>query len=265
MGVLVKVLNAILAVVLAAAVPTPPSARGGDDFHWQKSLDRGQTIEIKGVNGDVTARAAGGGSVEVVAAKHGKRSDASTVEIKVVEHADGVTICAVYPSRDDRPNECAPGSAGRMNTRDNDVAVDFEVAVPAGVHFVGRTVNGSVEAEGLGGDASGYTVNGGVRLATSGVARGETVNGGIRAALGRADWTGRLAFSTVNGSIRLELPAATSTEVKAETVNGSISTDFPLTVRGRLVRQHLTGTIGSGGRELHVETVNGSIELRQGR
>ena len=66
-----------------------------------------------------------------------------------MRHADGVTICAVYPNVDGRaPNTCEPGG-GQMNVRDNDVSVNFTVRVPAGVRFSGNTVNGKVEAHNL--------------------------------------------------------------------------------------------------------------------
>jgi len=247
--------------VTAAALSLPAAA---EDFRWHGSIARGNAIEIKGVNGGIDAVAGTGPEVEVTAVKRGgRRSDPDEVEIKVVEHARGVTICAVYPSRGSRPNECQPGEGGHMNTRDNDVQVDFEVKVPTGVRFVGRTVNGGIDAVGLPGDAEAYTVNGGVRLEATGVARGETVNGGIRASLGRADWTGELKLNTVNGGIRLELPEGTNATVRAGTVNGDISTDFPLTVKGRFNRRHLDGVIGTGGRELELETVNGNIELKK--
>jgi DUF4097 and DUF4098 domain-containing protein YvlB len=54
-----------------------------------------------------------------------------------------------------------------------------------------------------------------------------------------------------------------SAEVKAQTLNGDISSDFPITVMGRKSRRELNGTIGSGGRELSLKTVNGSIRLRR--
>ena len=50
--------------------------------------------------------------------------------------------------------------------------VDFVVKVPAGVRLVARTVNGAVEASGLTGDVDAETVNGSVKIETSGVARG---------------------------------------------------------------------------------------------
>jgi hypothetical protein len=256
----------ILCLAAAAAALAPSSTRG-EDFRWSGAVPAGKVIEIKGINGGIEAGPASGGDVEVTARKSGRRSDPSQVEIKVVEHGGGVTICAVYPTPSDsaRPNECLPGSGGHMNTRDNDVKVEFTVKVPEGVRFVGRTVNGGVTAEGLSADAEVYSVNGGVTVSSSGLARAQTVNGSITATMGRADWTGSLDLTTVNGSITVELPASTSARVEAKTVNGGIDSDFPLTVTGRFGPRRVSGTIGGGGRDLRLETVNGGIHIRQGR
>jgi DUF4097 and DUF4098 domain-containing protein YvlB len=151
-----------------------------------------------------------------------------------------------------------------MKVRDNDVNVEFRVKVPAGVRFVGRTVNGGIEASGITADAEAETVNGGVDLDATGTARAQTVNGGITARCGRADWTGALSLKTVNGGIDITLPQGASADVKASTVNGDIQTDFPLTVTGKISRRRLEGTIGGGGRTLELETVNGSIGLHKG-
>ncbi len=258
-------ITSTLGVLAVAAVLAAPPARA-EDFRWSGAVAPGKVLEIKGVNGGIEAGPASGSEVEVTARKSGRRSDPSEVEIKVVEHGGGVTICAVYPnSSDGRPNECQPGSGGRMNTRNNDVKVEFTVRVPEGVRFVGRTVNGGVEAEGLAADAEVYSVNGTVTVTSSGLARAQTVNGSITAAMGRADWSGPLELKTVNGTITVELPASTSARVEASTVNGGIDTDFPLTVTGRLGPRHVSGTIGSGGRDLTLETVNGGIHIRRGR
>jgi hypothetical protein len=238
-----------------------------DDFRWSGRIAAGRTIEIKGINGDIRAEASSGSEVEVTATKSGRRSDPKDVEIRVVEHAGGVTICAVYPNADDsRPNQCAPDEGGHMNVRDNDVSVDFKVRVPQGVRFSGRTVNGGIETGQLSGDVDAKTVNGDIRVNSAGVARAMTVNGTILATIGRADWSGSLEFKTVNGTITLDLPSDTSAEVKAKTLNGDISSDFPVNVVGRRSRRELTGMIGSGnssGRELSLKTVNGSILLRR--
>jgi DUF4097 and DUF4098 domain-containing protein YvlB len=71
-----------------------------------------------------------------------------------------------------------------------------------------------------------------------------------------------LEFATVNGGITLSLPSGASADVRASTTNGSIDSDFPISVRGRINRHHLSGTIGRGGPGLSLTTVNGNIRLR---
>jgi len=249
-------------VVAAGSLLAGPA--WAEDFHWQGVVAAGGTIEIKGVNGGIDALGSvGSGPVEVTAVKRGHRSNPAEVEIKVVEHPGGVTICAVYPSTDGTPNECVAGPGGRMKVRDNDVNVNFKVKVPAGVKFVGRNVNGGIDATGLPADAEAYTVNGGITVKAGGTIRAETVNGGVDASFGRADWTGEIQLKTVNGGIDVALPSDAGAEVRAATVNGDIETDFPITVQGKVSRRKLSGTIGSGGRQLALETVNGGIEIKK--
>jgi len=248
-----------VAAVMGAAVPA-----AAESWSWEGRVAPGQTVEIKGVNGEVTAGPAAGDRVEVTALKKARRSDPAGVQIKVVEHAGGVTICAVYPTPEGRqPNECAPGEGGRMSTENNDVNVRFTVRVPAGLRFVARTVNGEVEASGLTGDVDARTVNGGVQLSTTGRAEAETVNGSITASVGQADGTEALTFKTVNGSIDLALPQGASASLRASTMNGDIQSDFPLHGNTRVSRRNLSGTIGDGGRPLDLDTVNGSIHIRR--
>lgn len=249
------------AIAAALLVSTPAWAQ--QDFRWHGSVAQGRAIEIKGVNGDIRAEPSGSNEVEVEAVKSARRDNPADVRIDVVPHAGGVTICAVYPSRDNaKPNECVPGSGGRMNVQNNDVTVRFVVRVPAGVTLVGRTVNGEVEATRLNGDVELHTVNGSVTFSTTGAGRAETVNGSIHGDMGRADWSDTNSFSTVNGSIVLRLPDSLSTEVRASTVNGDITSDFSVTT-SRVSRRRLEGTIGGGGRTLALDSVNGSITLKR--
>lgn len=238
-------------------------ATASNEFRWKGHVAPGGTIEVKGINGDIRAEAANGDEVEVVAKKKGRHSDPETVRIAVVEHSEGVTICAIYPTDHARSNTCEPGEDGQMNVRNNDVQVDFVVRMPSGLGFTGRTVNGEIAASSLGGNVSSRTVNGSITISTSGYADAKTVNGEISARMGDTNWTGPLQFESVNGAINLDLPATISTEVQADTFNGEISTDFPITVLGSFSRKHLEGTIGGGGRQLILKTLNGSISLRK--
>jgi DUF4097 and DUF4098 domain-containing protein YvlB len=252
-------------VTLGAVALAAPAQLTAQDFEWSGRLSAGQAIEVKGINGDIEAMAASGNQVEVTAVKReGRRGYADEVTFEVLEHDDGVTICVMYPSEPGkRENECRQGGHGHMSVHDNDTEVRLTVRVPAGVDFVGRTVNGSIDTGPLGGDVRAYTVNGGIEISASGYAQANTVNGSIRARMGKADWSGDLDFQTVNGSITLDLPADLSARVEASTVNGDLHTDFPLTIQGRWGPRRLRGTIGEGGRTLHLSTVNGGISLRR--
>ena len=247
----------ILGVVATIGIPC---AVAQERFEWEGTIAAGKAIEIKGINGKIEASAASGKQVQVVATKSSRSSDGSSVQIETIEHADGVTICAVYPS--DSPNECKPGAGDRIN-RDNDVEVDFTVQVPAGVRFIGRDINGNIEVNSIDGNVEAYTVNGQVQVSTTGLVQAKTVNGSIEVSMGRSEWQDDLTFETINGDITIELPYNTSADVRAETLNGGISSDFPMTVSGGFGSRRLNGTIGNGGGDLRLTTVNGSIRLRR--
>ena len=254
----------ILPLTLAGLFAAGTAAAQSTDFQWRGELDRGEVIEVRGVKGDIEAMASDDGAVHVEAYRHGRRDDPLDVRIEVVEHDDGVTICAVYPTPrgDRRQNECRPGG-GRNNVERNDVEVDFLVRVPSGVRFHGHTVNGELEARGIEADVRASTVNGDVEVRTSGFAEASTVNGSITAILGSSRFEDDVEFETVNGSITIEMPAGLHADFEASTVNGSIDSDFPILVTGKVTRRSLRGRIGDGGPELRLSTVNGSIRLRQ--
>jgi DUF4097 and DUF4098 domain-containing protein YvlB len=265
-----EIMLAAIGGLVAIGVPTvgqlpatPDAPTQGGDFRWTGRLAAGQTLEIRGINGQVRVDAASGNEAEVLATKRGRRSDPADVEIAVVPHDGGVTICAVYPPVNGRENECLPGGGGRNNSKDNDVQVEWTVHLPNGVNLGAHTVNGDVAVRDVSGEVQASSVNGDVDVSTRGVAEASTVNGSIHASLGKADWTGTMRFTTVNGGITLEVPGDLSAEIEARTVNGSIETDFPIMVRGRFGSRTLRGTIGGGGRDLELETVNGSISLRK--
>ena len=76
---------------------------------------------------------------------------------------------------------------------------------------------------------------------------------------------GPMKFNTVNGRVRVEMPASIDADVEMETMHGSISSDYPLQLSGRFGPRHAKGTIGRGGRRIELETLNGSVELKKAR
>lgn len=240
----------VVAVASALSAATTPA----DSFHWSSRVTEGQLIEVRGINGSIRAEPASTDSVDVVARKTGQDAGPAEIQLKVVEHDGGVTICAVGPSGDCDADSGAPN---------RDVSVDFTVRVPRGVHFVARTVNGLVEAKALEADTEAHTVNGNVLVSTAGAAQVDTVNGSIVATVGKISRAS--TFSTVNGGITVALSSCIAARVHAQTVNGAIQTEFPLAVGGAFPARHADGAIGRGGPELKIATVNGSIRLKHRR
>lgn len=239
------------------------ASQSANDFSWRGRLATGQTLEIKGVNGGIEVDRAPGDEVVVTAEMRARRSDRSSVRIERVEHADGMTFCAVYPTPEgQRANRCGAGSEGRMNTNDNDVVVDFTVLVPRGVTFVGRTVNGDIDADDLASDVRANTVNGGIKISTTGYAQAQTVNGSIELVMGSSDFPSGAEFSTVNGSIDVDLPDDVNADIEATWLNGGFESDLPFTLSGGLSRRSARGVLGAGGPQMEFKTVNGSIRIR---
>lgn len=247
----------LLTLTFALAGSLASAQDTGREFHWTGKLAPESMVSIKNVNGSIQADLSPGDEVEVIAEKSGAHAD--DVKIQMVQLGDGIAFCAVYPGWfNDRCEEShSRGSHG------DGPKVRFTVRLPENLRFAGESVNSDVIAENLGRFVRASSVNGKVRVSTKAWAEVSSVNGSLEARMGRADWPGTLKAETVNGSIVIELPSDASTDVNFESVNGHLRTEFPLTVRDSLNGHSVKGQIGSGGRMLKVETVNGSVELKR--
>jgi DUF4097 and DUF4098 domain-containing protein YvlB len=70
------------------------------------------------------------------------------------------------------------------------------------------------------------------------------------------------AFSTVNGSITLQLPKSADTKLHAETINGKVSSNLAL-IGAKRSSKRIAGRLGNGASLLKAKTVNGSIQLKR--
>lgn len=259
-------LAAIAALLVACSDTAGPDGNDPgrtETFDWNGQIAPGQVVEIENLNGDIRASRAGGRVVRVVALKRGDKDHPSTVRIEVLETEDGVTVCALYPDVPGQPpNECRPGLEGQQSSWRNDVEVTFDVEVPAGSDFIGRTLAGAVEATGLDGDVTARSLAGDVDISTSGLAEATTFQGNITASFGRAVPDRDIVFSSLSGHVAVRVPANLSAEVWGATGNGSISTDFPLGITRLGVGRQMRGTLGAGGYALRLTTFEGDIALR---
>ena len=71
-------------------------AQAADRFSWTGSIDPGDVLEVKGVNGPILVERASGSQVEVTAQAEGRRSDAKNVAI---ESTQGESRCAPSTQR----------------------------------------------------------------------------------------------------------------------------------------------------------------------
>lgn len=257
------------AALLSAALAAVPCAGASAQelaLDWSERLSPGQTLEVRGITGDIRAVLAEGETATVRATKDGRESDFDDVDVRIRRDADGVAICVVYFDRADPDDPCDWHSDGRdhRGRRNLRVSVDFEVAVPAGVDLVAATVSGDVDAEGLRAYVRGSSVSGDVTISTTGVASASTVSGRLDVEMGSTAWDD-LDFSTVSGDITLYMPADLETDVSFESLSGDLRSDFDIVVerhRRRFVGQRLRGRIGEGGdRELTLHTVSGDVSL----
>ncbi len=264
-----SLLTLAIAVTLSVATASAQAATGesGNRFEWTGVVPAGAWIVVRNMNGPVSVTATASRTAQVTGLKRAQRGgDPSVVRFVSRPLANGgVLVCALWGATSDcdedgyHPHNTGDGDSGRRNN----VEVDLKVALPNGVNVRAGSVNGDIEVAGATAEVSASSVNGTVRATSSGgPVSATTVNGDVRASM-RSAGAGDLHYSTVNGSIELELPAALNADVELRTVNGGFETDFPMTLSGRVSPRHLSGRIGSGGRELRATTVNGSINLRR--
>jgi DUF4097 and DUF4098 domain-containing protein YvlB len=266
--VLITATPLIIVVEQGNTMTDKNSASLANVFSWKGLINPGQVVEIKAVRGNIRAESTSGKEVEVLATKAGPNDGTNKVNIELVQHQGGVTICALYATIDAKqPYVCSPGSVserefdnfGLVFFRNNDVRVDFTVRVPAGVRFVGRTLKGQVEAASLKSDIEVFTVNGNVRVSTDGNVMAKSMTGSIDASLAGTNWTRPVELQTVNGDIIVALSNSANTSVRGETSSGRITSDFPLKVE----KKRFNGVIGNGAGTLRLKTETGSIKLQR--
>jgi hypothetical protein len=74
---------------------------------------------------------------------------------------------------------------------------------------------------------------------------------------------GDVKVTTVHGDAQVDLPSGVDAVVDGHTVAGDITSEFPLTVSGKFASHSLTGTLGKGGRQIHITTVTGDVDVRE--
>ncbi len=239
-----------LACALLFIVPSI-GAEVTEAFDRTAALSPGGSFAVSNVNGRVQITAWDRDEVRIHAVKSARSAEAlREVEIEVVESGDSVTVSTHLPKGWNKGG-----------------SVSYEIQAPASARVKASTVNGRLEVAGVQGALDVKSVNGSVSVAdAASTTQAETVNGSLTVRYAAAPAAGESELSSVNGSVKLLLPATVTGDFTAKTVNGSIRTDFPLEIKKARFgpTSSLDGAIGSGGARYAVKTVNGSIRILNG-
>jgi DUF4097 and DUF4098 domain-containing protein YvlB len=202
--------------------------------------------------------------------------------ITVQTHSGADVIVEVEGGRGRRLPERTPDGLHRIDLpRDLSVSEDGDVinvrgpvnggplvlTVPVSTSVQLKSVGGTIRVEGVHGEVDATTTNGSIQLTNvSGTIVADTTNGTITASMDQVDASKPISFSSVNGSVRVTLPADLKANVKLRTLNGSAWSDFEMRMSGGLNMPRggtMTGTINGGGVEASFSTLNGRIEIRK--
>ena len=171
--------------------------------------------------------------------------DAARVTIEVEAKRDSVAIGPKYPK-----------------DGNTDARVDFVVEVPAGIAVELNTVNGTLTAKDIDASLALHTVDGDISASACGDVRGNTVNGRVKVEL-PARGAKRAELEAVNGQLEVRMAGDIGASVQANTVNGEIDSDFPLERSKEIVGSHARGKLGDGSAKIELSTVNGAIKIKR--
>lgn len=243
------VLPTLLAAALAAGCYAPETQHTVFRQEWPAAQI--QKIEVRGANGRIEIEAAAVDRVRLEARIRSRDGNDAKPHERIAAKLDGSTL--TIRERGSRRKIFSFARKGHQ--------VDFKLVVPARVEIDAETVNGRVTVDGISGPMKLGSVNGRIELSTPGSeVHASTVNGSIRAEFLQRFVGAKL--STVNGSIGVEVPPDASLDLDIHQVNGSFRTDLPVVVESTGGRgSH--GSLHGGEYPLEINTVNGSVRLRQ--
>jgi DUF4097 and DUF4098 domain-containing protein YvlB len=248
-----KIIRAsVLGVLMAVAFAITGAAQVTEEFHRTVPLSSAGRVSLENINGSVTITGWERNEVQIDAVKKARdqqRLDEATIEVDA--SSDSVRIKTKYPEH---------------RNNNNPATVTYELHVPRQARLDHLDlVNGSLTVSQVSGEINGELVNGKTDIRDlSGRLNISAVNGTITASFRTLDNVKEIRLKSVNGAINLGLPASPNAEVSVSTVNGGITTDYPLQVKGKFMGHHLDGTLGSGGTQIEISNVNGSVRIGPG-
>jgi DUF4097 and DUF4098 domain-containing protein YvlB len=245
-------------VLLTALLLVASAARASvtETFTHTYALNPDGAIRLDNVNGDIDITAWDKAEVSLVAEKRAKDDDElKRLEIIIEDSPAQLVIKTKY----------AKSLGWHFFGNWGNASVHYKLMVPAGARLEKiDSVNSGIEVSGVRGNVNLETVNGGIAArGLAGDARLASVNGSLRVDFESTDKVQEIKLESVNGRAEITLPKGAGASVKTSSVNGSTRVDQAIRL-SKSGRHSLSGEIGSGGGpRIEIETVNGSISIRE--
>jgi Putative adhesin len=256
----------VLAVVVVASACAHHDNYPSRNFSWTGDITPGATVRVNNVDGSIAVVASTTNKLTVDAVI--VNASPAAVQVKQAMSGNDVLFCTLFGSQS--TETCGEGkhhstsfSPFSFFSRRHPITVRYTVHVPAGVNVRLETVSGKIAAQDIEGNVKAETVNGDVVVSTTkGTINAETVNGSIIASMAQLPDSGDVHLETVNGSITSVLPEGIGGAIDLENANGAITANYPHTGSDSANnKHHLRIKLDEGARRVHLETVNGSVNL----
>lgn len=222
----------------------PPAS----EFRQSYALQRNGRVVIQNLYGDVQITAWDRDQVLVQAVK--RSSDPRRLEdaqIVVDSSYEKLFVRTQYSGSD----------------AEHPASVDYRIVVPRTANLENvKLINGGLSISGLAGPIKASSVNGSIRAdRLEGQADLSTINGQLDAAFDRLNRCNGIRLSSVNGTIRLSIPAGSAASLDATNLSGGIESPFGHPLRGS-GGNRLQAQVHRGGAPIRVKNVNGGISIR---
>lgn len=228
---------------LNATVKETPRA----EFRAIYSLSANGRVAVQNLYGDVEITAWDRDEVLVEATKHSSDPRClDDAQVVVDSSSEMVSIHTQYTGAD----------------AEHPASVEYRIHVPRRVNLQQvRLINGGLSINGVAGMVKASSVNGSILARQlEGEADLSTINGRLEAEFDRVSRRHAISLRSVNGPIRLSLPAGAGATVSAQNRSGGIDADF-----GRPWRapdgHRLEASVNGGGAPVHLLNVNGGISI----
>ena len=127
----------------------------------------------------------------------------------------------------------------------------------------GGTSGGPVTVKDFRGPAHVETSGGGITIENVvGRVAGSTSGGSISARFS-SPLSDELKLETSGGGVTVVLASDSAFNLDAETSGGGVSSDLPVTVSGKVARDHLKGPVNGGGKPVVLRSSGGSIRVKK--